>query len=75
MFPVDPKIAVSLVERRQANEIFGRNVLLGNPRIAIKHDIPGRTGISARIANESMWSSCNAVAGLERQDVEETIRG
>ena len=75
LFPVDPKIAVSLAGRRQANEIVGRNVLSGNPRIVMKHDIPGRTGITARIVNKSMWSSCNAVAGLEKRDVEEAIRG
>ena len=74
LFPVDPKIAVSLAGRRQVNEIFG-DVLSGNPRIVMKYDIPGRTGITARIVNKSMWSSCNAVAGLERRDVEEAIRG
>ena len=71
LFPVDPKIAVSLVGRSEANEFLGGNVQMGNPRIVIKHDIPGKTGISARIVNKAMWSGCDAVAGLKRKDVEE----
>ena len=73
VFPVDPKIAVSLLGRREAHAIFGENGQIGTPRIVIKHDIPGKTGITATIVNKAIWSSCEAVAGLERKDVEEAV--
>ncbi len=75
LFPVDPKIAVSLQGREQANHIFGGNIPLRNSATVVHHDIPGKMGITARMVNEAMWSSCNAVVGLERRDIEEVLRG
>ena len=74
LFPVDPKIAISLVGREQVNSIFGRGLQLGDPRTVVHYDIPGKTGIAARKMNDAMWSSCNAVAGFARKDIEEAIR-
>ena len=70
MFPVDPKIAVNLLSRKEANRIFGTNIQLGNPRVVIAHNIPGRTGITAWIVNKTMWSVCDSVAGCQRMDIE-----
>ena len=75
LFPVDPKVAVSLQGKEQVNHILGGNIQLGNSGTVVHHDIPGETGITARMVNEAMWSSCNAVAvGLERRDIEELMR-
>ena len=73
LFPVDPKLAVSLFGRREANAIFGENIKMGNPRTIVKHDIPGKSGIMAKTVNMAMWSYCAAVAGVERKDVEEAV--
>lgn len=74
LFPVDPKIAISLVGRKQVNSIFGSGLQLGDPRTVVHCDIPGKTGITTRQVNDAMWSSCNAVAGFARKDIEEAIR-
>ena len=69
VFPIDPKVAISLQGRTETNRIFPSEIQAENPRTIIVHNIPGRIGITAELVNECMWRRCAAVVGLEREDV------
>ena len=74
LFPITPKVAINLLSRREANQMFGAYIQSVNPRTVIVHNISGRTGISARVVNKAMWLSCESVVGRERYDLEEAMR-
>ena len=74
IFPVHPKIGVSIASREAVNRLFPGKVQAYNPRAVIGHNMPGRTGISARMVNRAMWASCESVAGIRRSDVVRAMR-
>ena len=73
LFPIHPKIAVSIVSRDEANRMLPAAVQATNPRTVLVHNLPGRSGISARVVNKAMWARCESVAGIRRIDVEQAV--
>ena len=73
LFPIAPRVALSLQSRDSVNSVVGLPYVTGDERIVTVHRIPGVSGITAKKVNEAMWSACDAVAGLERRDIEAAI--
>ena len=74
IFPVHPRIGISIASREAVNRRFPKEVQAYNPRVVIGHDMPGRTGLTARMVNKAMWASCDSVASISRIDVERAMK-
>ena len=74
IFPVHPKIGISIASREAVSRLFPGKVQAYNPGAIIGHNMPGRTGLSARMVNRAMWASCESVAGITRGDIEHAMR-